>query len=173
MNIFNQYDNNNMLVAQFQAYCRQLQLTEPRQISGNVQIPQKIQDYTFKPSSYESNQSSTSSPESNDYSNNTYQRRLPIRSEAIDKSILAQELKCIKGNRPIYCSFCKNNGENEDIYKSHSLKDTYGKITCPILKLHECPICHESGDKAHTLTYCKKYKQLQRIEKINAVIKRF
>jgi hypothetical protein len=174
-----------MLVGQFQTFCNQLKSNESRSLTRPVQIPQLTQEFNFLPSSYDSNHStvswskssSSSSLEPVNYSNNnTNERKLPVRSEAIDKTILQQELRynqLRRGNRPVYCSFCKNNNESEEIYKSHLLKNASGKITCPILKLHECPICHASGEQAHTITYCKKFKQLQRIEKINAVIKRF
>ena len=32
---------------------------------------------------------------------------------------------------PIYCVFCKNNGESEKVYTSHILKSD-GKILCPV-----------------------------------------
>ncbi len=60
------------------------------------------------------------------------------------------------------CSFCKNNGESEKIYTSHTMKNSKGKVTCPLLKLYKCPICGQTGDSAHTITYCKKYKLLKR-----------
>lgn len=27
-------------------------------------------------------------------------------------------------------------------------------MACPILRLYQCPICHASGDQAHTIKYC-------------------
>ena len=60
------------------------------------------------------------------------------------------------------CSFCKNNGEAEKIYTSHTMKNSKGKVTCPLLKIYICPICGQTGDNAHTITYCKKYKLLKR-----------
>jgi hypothetical protein len=60
------------------------------------------------------------------------------------------------------CSFCKNNGESEKIYTSHTMKNSKGKVTCPLLKIYKCPICGQTGDSAHTITYCKKYKLLKR-----------
>lgn len=65
-------------------------------------------------------------------------------------------------NKIIFCSFCKNNGEPEHIYSSHSLKDLHGKTVCPLLKAYKCPICGESGKNAHTITYCKKFKASKR-----------
>ena len=31
---------------------------------------------------------------------------------------------------------------------------TAGKVVCPILYAYKCPICHATGDYAHTLKYC-------------------
>jgi protein nanos 1 len=53
-----------------------------------------------------------------------------------------------------YCTFCKNNGESEAIYGTHSLKDSNGTVICPILRAYTCPICGENGDNAHTVKYC-------------------
>ncbi|EDV22801.1 uncharacterized protein TRIADDRAFT_9546, partial [Trichoplax adhaerens] len=52
------------------------------------------------------------------------------------------------------CVFCRNNGEHEDVYTSHQLKDADGKITCPILKAYTCPICGATGENSHTIKYC-------------------
>lgn len=55
------------------------------------------------------------------------------------------------------CAFCKNNGENESVFKSHILKDPEGRVLCPVLRMYRCPICkNEGGDEAHTITYCPK-----------------
>ncbi len=54
----------------------------------------------------------------------------------------------------VYCVFCRNNGESLSIYGSHTLKDTYGRVTCPVLRRYTCPICRSSGDEAHTIKYC-------------------
>jgi hypothetical protein len=70
-------------------------------------------------------------------------------------------------NKVLMCSFCKNNNEPEHIYMSHTLKDLKGRTTCPLLKLYVCPICGETGESAHTITYCKKFKSL----KINNLFK--
>lgn len=70
-------------------------------------------------------------------------------------------------NKVIVCTFCKNNGEPEDIYRSHSIKDVRGRVTCPLLKEYVCPSCGESGENAHTITYCKKLKAQKRNELIS------
>ncbi|KAJ8035609.1 Nanos-like 1 [Holothuria leucospilota] len=63
--------------------------------------------------------------------------------------------------RPItHCVFCRNNAESEEVYTSHTLKDSHQNITCPILRAYTCPICGASGDGAHTIKYCP-YKAQQ------------
>lgn len=54
------------------------------------------------------------------------------------------------------CVFCKNNGEQEAYYKQHVLKDSKGRVVCPILRAYTCPICNAKGDDAHTIKYCPK-----------------
>lgn len=53
-----------------------------------------------------------------------------------------------------FCVFCKNNGEDESYYLSHTLKDDNGRVTCPILYKYKCPICHATGPISHTIRYC-------------------
>lgn len=53
-----------------------------------------------------------------------------------------------------YCVFCKNNGEPERKYRSHTTKNVSGKTICPMLRKYECPICRVTGDNAHTKKYC-------------------
>jgi len=52
------------------------------------------------------------------------------------------------------CVLCKNNGEREIYYKKHILKDSQGRIVCPVLRDYTCPICNTNGDRAHTIKYC-------------------
>ena len=57
-----------------------------------------------------------------------------------------------------FCVFCKNNGEDERFYLSHTLKDDSGAVSCPILRAYVCPICGASGAVAHTIKYCPQGK---------------
>lgn len=91
-------------------------------------------------------------------------RELPVRSEGIDIKELLDNVKKGKNSKNMFCTFCKNNNEKEEVYTSHLLKDSAGKITCPILKHHKCPICGAHGGDAHTITYYKKYKNQKRIQ---------
>ncbi len=59
-----------------------------------------------------------------------------------------------KGHNQMRCTFCENNGETAEIYMSHPLKDSLGKVICPVLRSFKCPKCGESGDFAHTNKYC-------------------
>nr|BAG14279.1 nanos [Botryllus primigenus] len=56
--------------------------------------------------------------------------------------------------RFIGCSFCKNNKEVKEWYMSHKLKNNAGKVTCPVLRCYECPLCEATGDNAHTIGHC-------------------
>jgi len=66
----------------------------------------------------------------------------------------------LRPHRPQYnfCVFCKNNGEDEKFYMTHTLKDDNGLIRCPVLMNYVCPICGASGKVAHTIRYCPKNK---------------
>jgi len=83
----------------------------------------------------------------------------PLRSERLPNHIVEEIVKQAKirrrnGGKKEVCVFCRNNGEKEQIYTSHTLKDASNHVACPILRLYQCPICHASGDQAHTIKYC-------------------
>ncbi|XP_060584089.1 uncharacterized protein LOC132740241 [Ruditapes philippinarum] len=53
-----------------------------------------------------------------------------------------------------FCAFCKRNRERREFYTTHVVKDSWGKVICPILRKYTCPICGATGDGAHTLRHC-------------------
>lgn len=87
-----------------------------------------------------------------------------LRSEQLQSNLSINQNKY--SNRNLICTFCKNNGEPEHVYRSHIFRDYKNKLCCPILRLYKCPICGESGANAHTITYCQKYKY----SKLNSMI---
>ncbi|KAG9472463.1 hypothetical protein GDO78_019409 [Eleutherodactylus coqui] len=52
------------------------------------------------------------------------------------------------------CSFCRHNGEAPRFYEAHSLKDSRGKVVCPILRSYTCTQCGATGEQAHTRRFC-------------------
>ncbi|XP_033624526.1 nanos homolog 2-like [Asterias rubens] len=56
--------------------------------------------------------------------------------------------------KPTWCVFCKNNGESEEVYTSHVLKNSLDVVACPRLRAYTCPLCGVNGDTAHTVKYC-------------------
>lgn len=53
-----------------------------------------------------------------------------------------------------HCAFCKNNGEEETVYRTHFVKDELGNVKCPLLSRYTCPHCKATGSKAHTISRC-------------------
>ncbi|CAF1326795.1 unnamed protein product [Adineta steineri] len=91
---------------------------------------------------------------------NTANNNRPLRSEKIDIEVIKHLIREASwkrqcGMKKEVCVFCRNNGENELIYSSHSLKDSMGNVTCPILRAYQCPICGATGAQAHTIKYCQ------------------
>jgi hypothetical protein len=78
--------------------------------------------------------------------------RLP--SQFVDELVKQAKIRRKNGGKKEVCVFCRNNGETEQIFTSHTLKDANNNVACPILRMYQCPICHASGDQAHTIKYC-------------------
>ncbi|XP_070492149.1 protein nanos-like [Chironomus tepperi] len=57
-------------------------------------------------------------------------------------------------NNILYCAFCKNTDRYRHLFDTHNLRDSTGRVSCPILRNFICKICGESGDNAHTVKYC-------------------
>ncbi len=92
-----------------------------------------------------------------------FSNKKKLRSENLQIDFSQFNFKPTKtGNKTLSCNFCRNNGEPEHIYMSHSFKNIRGVVTCPILASYKCEYCGESGSGAHTITYCKLYKESKR-----------
>ena len=100
-----------------------------------------------------------------------------------ERILITKKLKRTESSRRIsyeYCRFCRNNDEKEEVYMSHVTKDSGGTVQCPVLRNYTCPKwelrtinililfililtprCGETGDKAHTVSYCP--KKLRRV----------
>jgi protein nanos 1 len=118
------------------------------------------------PNSFSSMQGGLSPNEINSSNNKPLRsERLPV--QFVDDIIKQAKLRRKNGGKKEVCVFCRNNGEKEQIYTSHTLKDAANRVSCPILRLYQCPICHATADNAHTIKYC------QFAEKENGSIKLF
>lgn len=75
--------------------------------------------------------------------------------EFLQEIAKARSDRRVRRHLPNECAFCKNNGENEECYSSHVLKDGRGRVLCPVLRAFRCPRCGATGDSAHTIKYCR------------------
>ena len=53
------------------------------------------------------------------------------------------------------CKVCKDAGQPESFFTSHSVKDSNGRVTCPTLLSQTCKHCFKTG---HTVKFCLKAK---------------
>lgn len=61
-----------------------------------------------------------------------------------------------------FCRFCQVNGESAESFQGHNLRGDNGKVTCPVLREYNCPICNNGGgDYAHTVKYCPVARQVR------------
>ncbi|XP_050428989.1 myb-like protein A [Adelges cooleyi] len=85
-----------------------------------------------------------------------YKRDDPIKSNRIPPSkkvsIKLPDAPYLPNNQ--HCAFCKNNGEEESVYRTHFVKDELGNVKCPFLSRYTCPHCKATGAKAHTISRC-------------------
>lgn len=132
--------------------------------NNNMQHQSNLINFNMSPSS-SSNHGILSALSLSSTTGNSLQNQLlsasgkPLRSERLPSHIVEEIVKQAKirrrnGGKKEVCVFCRNNGEKEQIYTSHTLKDASNHVACPILRLYQCPICHASGDQAHTIKYC-------------------
>ncbi|CAD5224470.1 unnamed protein product [Bursaphelenchus okinawaensis] len=68
-----------------------------------------------------------------------------------------------KKHHNTFCGFCYNNARvngcdvtGQGRWLEHNLRDANGRVTCPCLRMFQCPICGGSGDDAHTQRHCPK-----------------
>ncbi|KAG7172593.1 Nanos 2-like [Homarus americanus] len=93
------------------------------------------------------------------YSSPPLRRHWPVLAPTNSPPTCDRPPACYR-NKKALCSFCKKNDEEIEVYCSHSLRDTTGLLTCPVLRCYVCPKCGATGDNAHTLTYCPSQREI-------------
>ncbi|CAF0821174.1 unnamed protein product [Brachionus calyciflorus] len=163
--------SNTFLVAGLQHYVTLINIDSFLNNASNTNNKSVGNGLLSPTSSIESSNSGSamSSYTNNSYSHRSFQSKLERPSDKIKIDVTKYQEQSARileknPNKIILCSFCKNNGEPEHIYRSHSIKNIHGRVTCPLLKEYKCPVCGESGENAHTITYCKKLKAQKRIQ---------
>jgi protein nanos 1 len=139
--VMNQFQPNDAwLLAEMTAMLRQNQQQQMAAMNANITLSSAAQQILA--------------------ANTNNNNNRPLRSEKIDIEVIKHLIREARwkrrcGMKKEVCVFCRNNGENELIYTSHSLKDSVGNVTCPILRAYQCPICGATGAQAHTIKYCQ------------------
>ncbi|KAG6442973.1 uncharacterized protein LOC115455612 isoform X2 [Manduca sexta] len=113
------------------------------------------------------NEVSTASPSQSDAPVLTEEQLRVLRTlpDAVINELLGRiQRNRVPGRSNEECRFCKNNGERESYYRSHSLRDAQGRARCPVLRALVCARCGAAGDFAHTLKYCPLTTQEERIK---------
>uniref|UniRef100_A0A1I8F3U0 Nanos-type domain-containing protein n=1 Tax=Macrostomum lignano TaxID=282301 RepID=A0A1I8F3U0_9PLAT len=76
------------------------------------------------------------------------------REATANTELLQLQNQYLRPRRPVFCVFCRKNGEPEAFSSGHTLKDGNGSVVCPVLSRFTCPLCGATGDSAHTVKYC-------------------
>ena len=67
---------------------------------------------------------------------------------------LLNKIQSKLGDNMVFCVFCRNNHELFEMYTSHRVRDSVGRVTCLVFHGYICPRCGARRDIAHTMKYC-------------------